>query len=378
MMLRCIEMLKLTEINDVDQFFELENEWNKLLERSKDDSIFLTWESMSTYVKSYEKEIRLRILCIKDKNRLIGIAPLRQSNYNFSQLFGYEVIEPLTYRNSDYTGLILAEKEEDCLKLIINYLFKQRDWDFIYMLDIPETSLIFGLLPKISGYIPPFELAEGKICPYISLPSSMDVLLSQLSAKFRKNLRRSIKNLQKDYGRVELKKYDKFSSVEEAMNLFFELHQKRWTEKNMPGVYNTAKTRDISLEIAKRYAERGWLALYFLTLNDEPVAAQYCLEYKQRVHYGLGGFNPVYSQYSVGNIIIAKVLEECIKNNIKEYDFMKGDESYKFCWSSKYRRNMGIKFVNKSFSSKLFHWGIRTAKKANIDKIIGNFSIFDQ
>lgn len=368
-------MFNITEINRINQFLELRHEWNKVLEKNRDKNIFLTWEYLSTYWKHFGKEKKLRILCIEDKNEIIAIAPLRQSRYGFSSPLGYEVIEPLGYRGlnpegADYTGLILAEREAECLQLFLNHLVEHDDWDFIYMYDIPRTSMIPDLLPKVSKVIPKFELEKGVRCPYISLPNSIDIFLKGLSRKVRKELRRCMRNLEKDYHRVELKRYDELGSVEKAMKIQFKLNQKRWKSKNMPGTFKTQEVRDFYIDVAKLFADNGWLALYFLTVNDEPIAGLYCFEYNQKMYAAVSGFDPDYSRYSVGNLIFAKLIEKCIERKIEEFDFMKGDEPYKFGWTAKYRRNLGIKFVNKKFTSNLYDWGIKMMKRMKVDKIL--------
>ena len=375
-------MLGITEINTFDQFKELRDEWDKVLEKSIDNNPFLTWEYLSTYWKHFRKDKKLRILCIEDENEIIAIAPLRRSRYSFVGPLGYDVIEPLGYRGltpegADYTGLILAKREAECLQLFLNHLVEHDDWDFIYLMDVPETSINPNLLAKASKAIPlKFVLEKGAICPYISIPNSMDTFLKELKGKFRKNLRRCMRNLEKDYHRVELKRYDEFGSVEEAMKIYFELHQKRWKPKHMSGVFNTQEVRNFYIDVAKLFADNGWLALYFLTANDEPIATQYCFEYKQKMYYALGGFDPDYSQYSVGNLTLVKVIEKCIEKKIEEYDLLKGGEPYKFDWTEKYRRNLGIRFVNKRFTSNLYHWGIRTVKQTKMDKLLGRILDF--
>jgi CelD/BcsL family acetyltransferase involved in cellulose biosynthesis len=375
-------MIRVTEINEIHELLELRNEWNDVLARSRDKHIFLTWEYLSTYWRHFGKDKKLRILCIEDKNKIIAIAPLRQSRYGFAGPLGYDVIEPLGYRGltpegADYTGLILVEREAECLQLFLNHLVEHNDWDFIYLMDIPETSINPNLLAKISKAIPlTFKLEKGAICPYISIPNSMDIFLKELGGKFRKDLQRCMRNLEKDYHRVELKRYDEFGSVEESMKIFFELHQERWKRKNMPGVFNTEEVRDFYLDVAKLFADNGWLALYFLTANDEPIATQYCFEYKQKMYYALGGFDPGYSQYSVGNLAFTKVVEKCIERKIEEYDLLKGGESYKFRFTAKYRTNLGIRFVNKGFASNFYHWGTRMVKQTKMDKLFGKFLNF--
>jgi len=179
-----------------------------------------------------------------------------------------------------------------------------------------------------------------------------------------------MRKLEKNYHKVEFKKYEELGSVEEAMTIYFELHQKRWKSKHMQGVFNTQEVRDFYKDVAKLFANNGWLGLCFLTVNDEPIAGLYCFEYSQKIYGALSGFDPEYSQYSVGNLLLAKVIENCIERRIKEFDFMKGGELYKFGYSTKYRRNLEIRFVNKRITSNLYSLGIRTLKKTKMDKIL--------
>ena len=367
-------MQKIFEINRIDKFFELKHEWNEVLNKSRDNNIFLTWEYLSTYWTHFGKDKKLKILYITNNNEIIAIAPLRQSRYGYSGPLGYDVIEPLGYRGlmpegADYTGLIFTEREAYCLELFLHYLVEHDSWRFIYMYDIPETSIITDLLPNLSKDTPRFDINKGVACPYISIPNSIEIFMKELNSNFRKNLRRSKRNLEKDHPKVELKKYDEFGSVEEAMKIFFNLHQERWTSKDMLGVFNTQKVRDFYINIAKLFAEKGWLALYFLTVSGEPIATQYCYEYQKKMYYILGGFDPIYSSYSVGHLMLLKIIEKCIEKKIGEYDLLKGGESYKFRYTTTYRTNVGIKFINRNTTSNIYNWGIQTVKQMN--KILG-------
>ena len=368
-------MLSVTEINEIDRFLELKHEWNNLLERSSDSHIFLTWEWQSTYWKHFGEDKDLRILCIRDKDKIIAIAPLRQSRYGFAYFLGYNVIEPLGYRAglSSYSGLILSERAAKCLKLFLNHLSERDDWDFIYLFDVPGTSRIPELLPEVSGAIPSFEFTQGVMCPYVSVPNSMEIFMKGLSKKFRKNLRAYLRNLKKDYQRVELKRYDEFGSVEDAMKICFDLHQQIMKSEGLPGVFGTQKIREFSLDVAKRFASKGWLALYFLTANDKPIAVLYCVEYKQKMYAYVSGRDLNYSEYSVGNLILGKVMEKCVQKKMKEFDLLKGGDRYKFRWATGYRRNLTIKFVNRKFTSTLYHWGIRKAKQMKLGRTLGRF-----
>jgi hypothetical protein len=117
-------MLKITEINDFNNFLNLRSEWNAVLGRSRDDYLWLTWEHLSTFWKYFGEKRRLRILLIEDKNRILAIAPLRQWRHNLgspiiwtmkepmrelslraTSPIGYNIIEPMGYKSTDYTGI---------------------------------------------------------------------------------------------------------------------------------------------------------------------------------------------------------------------------------------------------------------------------------
>ena len=350
----------------------MRNSWNEVLCESEDNTVFLTWEKMASSVLNFDQDKTLNVLCATKDDKLVGIAPLRRSRRNINNILKYTVIEPLAEGNTDYSGLILAENEAECLQIFLTHLFDQKDWDLIYLSQVPQMSLLFDLLIKHRCLLPKFKLEEAAICPYIPIPSTVDELMKGLSSNFRRNLKKRMRKLEKDHGKVELKKYYELGSLDDTMQIFFNLHQKRWVSKGERGVFSQQAVRDTFLTKAKLFAEKGWFSLYFLMVNGKPVAAKYCFKYKRKLYGSLSGFDPVYSAYGVGNLLMLKVLERCVKKGIREYDFMQGDESYKFNWTNKYRRNWNIIFVNKKLTSMLVRALIATAKKIKLDKLLDN------
>ena len=48
------------------------------------------------------------------------------------------------------------------------------------------------------------------------------------------------------------------------------------------------------------------------------------------------------------------MIEKSIKDKFREYDFLRGAESYKFHWTKTYRRNVEIMIWNKNLKAKMF------------------------
>jgi CelD/BcsL family acetyltransferase involved in cellulose biosynthesis len=317
---------------------------------------------MAPSVNHLGEETSIKILYATENKRAVGIAPFRKTHKKLKGKIGYTIIEPLTFGNTDYTGLILAEQEEYCLSKFLVYLFNQKDWDLFYLPHIPQTSLTLKLLEANQKSLPAFDVEKGCICPYVTIPDSKEKLLKSLTPKFRKELKRRMHKLEGEKGTVRLKHYHEFGSLEQGMETLFNLHQKSWALRGKPGAFKTQEARNIALQTAKFFDERDWLRLYFLTLNNKPIAAELALEYGGRMYGHLCGFDPDYSVYSLGNLLLLKVFEDCIERGVSEYDFMQGAERYKFFWTSKFRQTLDIRFVNSKFSSNLIAFACRTLR----------------
>jgi CelD/BcsL family acetyltransferase involved in cellulose biosynthesis len=184
------------------------------------------------------------------------------------------------------------------------------------------------------------------ICPYITLPTRFEDYLQGLGSNWRRNLRRWEKRINNDY-KVNFYVHKDLSTLDAAMEKFFDLHQIKWRSEKLAGVFENPKFRDFHLSVARSFAEKGWLNLCFLTLNDEPVSAIYAFKYRNKMFNYLTGFDPKYSEYRVGHLSFLYSINNCIENGLREFDFMRGDESYKQNWNTLIRNNLEVRFVKR-------------------------------
>jgi hypothetical protein len=343
----------------------MRNEWNRVLDETEDNTFFLSWERLAPGVKYLGQGKKLKILCATDGEKILGIAPLRKSARSINGHLIYNVIESL---NSRALGVLLSKRKPECLKLFISHLYDQKDWDFLYLNDIPETFSIVDLLKRRVHHLSDFEVIEGDVSPYLLIPDSMDELFKGLSANFRRNLRKRLRKLQREHGKVELKDYHEIGSLKKAMEIFFDLHQKRWTSRGEPGAFKTKQNRDMFLYEAQLFSEINCLRLRFLTATNEPIAASYGFEHEQVLYSMLSGFNPVYASYSPSNLLVLKTIERCIEEGINELNFFGGYVSHKFNWCKEYRRNFSFRFVNQKMSSRILNLGMRIARRLELNK----------
>jgi len=274
------------------------------------------------------------------------------------KLYGLELrkIEFIATPASDYHSFLLTEKKPEYVKMMIDYTdHVAPEWDCIELQEVPENSETARALRAISKEPPRLEERIQNPCPGIMLPNTFEDYFRRLGSNWRRNLRRWERNLRRDY-KIDFKIHSDIETMKDAMKIFFDLHQRRWQSRKQLGAFSDQRFRDFHLNVARSFAERGWLTLNFLTLNDEPVAAGYAFKYAQKLVCYLSGFDPQYSEYEVGNLRHIYLIKYCIENGLKEYDFLRGGESYKNRWNTSTRRNLEVRAIKRKFVPIVYDW----------------------
>jgi CelD/BcsL family acetyltransferase involved in cellulose biosynthesis len=130
--------------------------------------------------------------------------------------------------------------------------------------------------------------------------------------------------------------------LDEGMEAFFHLHAKRWKKRFLPGVLADSRKQAFHTEMAWLAYERGWLRLYGLRLNGELRSVLYCFMHRKKSYYYLGGFEPNISKYSLGTVLTGYAVRDAVEHGCLEFDFLRGNERYKYRWTGMERMNHRI------------------------------------
>jgi CelD/BcsL family acetyltransferase involved in cellulose biosynthesis len=334
--------MQIIEINKYSDFLALKEIWDLVLQKC-DHSVFSTWEWQSTWWKHFGNGKKLLILMAEEKDRIVGIAPLM---YYVDKMFGLRQgkIEFIGTRDSDYCNFILPEKAGKCIELFIKYLENIAEkWSCIRLIDIPEKAECLPYLRKFSKDLKPIHE-----CPYIVLPESYEKFLMNLSRNQRKNIYRTSRRVEENF-KVEFTDYSEMQTFPEGMQHLFDLHQKRWRSRGLPGIFADERARAFNLDIAKLFSERNWLCLFLMKLSGTPVASAFGFKYQSKFYEYVSGFDSTYSKYNVGNLLRAHMISTLVHEGIIEFDFMRGAEEYKDRWNSVSRWNYEATLTRKGF-----------------------------
>jgi len=345
--------LKIAELT-FEEFLDARTLWDDALQRSLDNHVFLTWEWISSWWKFYGAKRRFLLVTVSNGKKILAAAPLMSSRYKFYEL-ELRKIEFAATPASDYHSFLLTGKKPEYAGLMIGYAdHVAPECDCIELREVPENSATAKILTVSKE---PFKFSERILspCPYVLLPSNFEDYFQSLGSNWRRNLRRWERKLGQNY-KIDFKICNDIETVNDNMKTIFDLHQKRWRSRKKSGAFSDQRFRDFHVDVARSFAERGWLILSFLTLNDEPVAAGYAFRYAQKLFCYLSGFDPQYSEYEVGNLRHIYLLKHCIENGLKEYDFLRGSESYKRLWNASVRRNLEVRAIKRKIVPIVYDW----------------------
>jgi CelD/BcsL family acetyltransferase involved in cellulose biosynthesis len=172
------------------------------------------------------------------------------------------------------------------------------------------------------------------VCPVVRLPegASFDHYLGTLGKKERHEIRRKMRRAEA-VGDVALT--DSADPLAD-LDAFIDLHQRKWGER---GLFPPTPGGGASRTFVRRLFEEqrdaaAPLRLSFLTLGDRRIAAGLMFEKDGAYLYYNAGVDPDARNLSPGVLLVAAYLKRALSEGIGRFDFLRGDEGYKYEWGA--------------------------------------------
>lgn len=316
-----------------DIFARLEPEWNDLLKRSTFNNIFITWEWQSHWWMAYQPG-ELWVVTVHDENeQLVGLAPLFIENGD-----GERVVREIGCVDvTDYLDLLVDREHGaavmDCLAAFL--ADHAASYDRINLCNLPPQSCTYqhfaGALQKY-GFSTEFEQQE--VCPIIELPSDWESFLALLDKKQRHELRRKLRIAAGQPG-LDWYMVSDEHNLNDELNKFLSLMGASTEDKAT--FLSDDKNTDFFRRVMPVIWEKGWLQLSFLTLNGESIATYLNFDYDQCVMVYNSGLSLAHGQFSPGIVLLAHTIRHAVEHGFKEFDFLRGNEEYKYRMGGKDR-----------------------------------------
>lgn len=305
-------------------FDDLAEAWNDLMGRAVSAPIFMTVEYQKIWWQHFGND-NLRLITVRaDDGTLMGIAPLFVDGDTLHFVGCVDV--------SDYLDFLIDRDHiTETYAAIVDYLATNLadEWRTAYFCSLACHSIT----PRILAELIPTRgwttaTAVEEVCPVIILSGSWDEYLAGIAKKQRHEIRRKLRRAEATAD-VRWRVLQLPEDVTDAeIDTFISLHRKSAAEKDQ---FWDDKKLTFFRAIIKKFAEMGWLKFYFLDINQVSAAALLCFDYRNEILVYNSGYDVEnFGHLSPGIVIISYSIRHAIELNRSRYDFLRGDEAYKF------------------------------------------------
>jgi CelD/BcsL family acetyltransferase involved in cellulose biosynthesis len=299
----------------IESFSTLESrrdDWRRLAERSR--NIFATWEWAATWWDHYGGDASSAFrACRGSDGEVFAILPLYVARRGRLRLLRF-----IGHGRGDVLGPICAEDDEPAAGAALARALAERPkrWHLFLAERLPRGPI--G--DAVGG-----TRMQTEANPYLDIAgSSWDDFLGGVSRKLRGNIRRSARRLEEQHD-VKYRLCDGPARLDADLDTLMRLHAARWgTEGAFEG-----KAGAFHRDFAHRALEAGWLRLWVMEVDGQPVAVWYGFRFEGVDFFYQSGRDQAWDQYSVGFQLVVHTIRCAFDDGMRRYAFLRGDEPYK-------------------------------------------------
>lgn len=285
-----------------DKLLDLDEDfWLDLVLRQPRPSPFLTPSFLKPWAASFAKEVRIGLWNKK------GIIMLHRLSQGWELLGGQDLADRLDGLSADPE--FWHELRREAPKLGLPLIF-------------PNLSSDSEAL-KYSTTKDSLEVTDDS--PYLALEGFKGDFASYLlflPKKARHELKRKIAKAQR-----EALSPLTLDLSQDSIDDFLRLHR---LSKSSKASFMQSKMEGFFRALCSSLSKAQMLNIWTLKEGDIAISSALEIRFAGVAHLYNSGYNPAYSALSPGLILIARCIEEAMLDGLKEYDFLRGEEPYKY------------------------------------------------
>lgn len=320
-----------------EEFLSLRDEWDELFLSNPRHRPFQAWGWVVAWLKYLAGPHELSIICRRtEAGRLEFVLPLVISSGN-GQYGSPRIMSVCGYgpECSDHASCLRAPSlDAQMAELAAESM--TRFCDVTLRVELGNLDSAGQYADHLSAAIRAdnrtVRLTEFATCPVVQLPDSWDSFLQQFSSNFRSQTRRHHKRID-THSDLQFRSVPASESAQFAEDLM-RLNRNRIGVKGRVSSLEDPDFRDFLRAAIPCLAEKGLAWLDVVEEHGRTIAAALNLVHGNRVYYYMGGFDSDAGKIRPGTALFARVIMRSIENGYTEYDFLRGDDAYKYRWGA--------------------------------------------
>jgi CelD/BcsL family acetyltransferase involved in cellulose biosynthesis len=345
------------EIKTEEGLLILKDAWNGLSESAESPNVFMTFDWFRAWNQRFTQENRsgrsLSVLVTKKDGAVAGISPLIRRKV--SRLgFSARKVE-FVGREADYNDLVLGDNPAGQSEAIVEFLGQTQDqWDLINLRDLRDTG---NTIARVENALARTGLTyrlipEEERCPYLAIDAPWSEMLTRRSPSSRHVFRNQQSRLDRmDAEGLRIRIIENPLDEPGLLGKLVALEsQKQVDGKLSPPVIG--KYPDVFQALFDTLGPRGWLYIALMELGERPLAWRFGFRCGKKLWGYLTAYDHSFAHLSPGTMLIPAVVDYGLSRGCNEYDFLRGEESYKTRWSTGVHQSYWLRVWSRNWISR--------------------------
>ncbi len=190
---------------------------------------------------------------------------------------------------------------------------------------LPLQSGLFREIQRLPGFLVrervPYVFCYSVLC----LSESGEKRPRLFPGKTVREMRRKTRILERAFpGQVSMKCFSGLADLDAGLRDAIRVAVTTWQYYLGPGLNGSTRMR----ETYRFFAERGWLRIYVLYVNDVPCAFLAGQLYNDTFHCQFAGYHPNYARLSVGSVLTSRAFEDLAAAGVQRVDLGEGGQEH--------------------------------------------------
>lgn len=310
---------------------EWEKEWDSLVENSHANGPFMRYAYQKLWWQHRGggewPRAELALVTARREGRLVGIAPLFHTP-NYQEEPRLMLVGSVEV--SDYLDVVsMPEDLPEFAHRLLPFILRQNlpawaNLDFFNILESSPSLPALEAAARDQGWR--CDVTRAYHCPHILLPGDWETYLAGIDKKQRHEIRRKMRRLEESPLPHRWYVVQDLAALDREIDDFFTL----MLEDEDKVRFLTPEMRDFFRATFHWAFEAGWLMMAFLELDGQKAAAYAAFDYLNRLWVYNSGIRRSFLEHSPGWVLLGNLLRWSNQNKREAFDFMRGDEEYKY------------------------------------------------
>ncbi len=311
--------LRVTVISDYQEFLELADQWDQLLDASSSNCVFLTHRWLRCWWEVYRGANKLFILCARRDGRLVGVAPLRIEESTFRHL-PVRRLAFMVNGSAPDADFIAVSPRGQAIRAMFAYLARHSDlWDILDLERLSDDSYIWRCITELSaGAGLSLHTRADKQVPYIPIEGDWESFIAQRSRGFRKQMNKRRNRIAKHHEEVRVVRLKEPQEVLSALEQMFEISSRSWKAQRGSAITNSEAQMKFYRTLSAEFAPAGCVDLWLLYCGDAAIAFEYHLRHGGVTSPLRADFDEAFAELSPGAYLEQEVLRNLFENTDME------------------------------------------------------------